>query len=102
MACWRRGEGCGAREVQKGTRRAGCGRSWTGVSAGRDAAARTHVRAKRTLWARPEHARGVLDDMPWQPRESQTKRELAEIGYGLGQNLRTCWLGQELKLTMQI
>ena len=30
------------------------------------------------------------------------KRELAEIGYGLGKNLRTCWLGQELKLTMQI
>ena len=83
----------------RGTRRAGWGRV---LSAGWDAATRVHAGAERTLWARPEHARGVFDDMPWQPRESQTKRELAEIGYGLGKNLRTCWLGQELKLTRQI
>ena len=26
------------------------------------------ARAKRALWARPEHARDVLDEMPGQPR----------------------------------
>ena len=54
--------------VQKGTLRAGCGRSRTGLSAGRDAAARALAGAKRMLWARPEHARGMLDEMPGQPR----------------------------------
>ena len=34
----------------------------TGVR--RDAAARAHVRAKRMLWVRPEHARDVFDEMP--------------------------------------
>ena len=52
----------GARLVEvvwwyKGTRRAGCGRSRTGLSAGHDAAARAHARAIRALWARPVHAR---------------------------------------------
>ena len=48
----------------KGTRRAGCGWSRTGLCAGRDAAARALVGAKCTLWARPEHARDMLDEMP--------------------------------------
>ena len=52
----------------KGTRRAGCGRSRTGLSAGRDAAARALVGAKRTLWARPENTRDLLDEMPGHPR----------------------------------
>ena len=67
---------------------------------GRDAAARAHVRAKRTLWARPEHARDVLDEMPWHARGFQTTRELAEWGYRLGQIHETCWIGQGLKFTM--
>ena len=54
----------------RGTRRAGWGRV---LSAGWDAATRVHAGAKRTLWARPEHAWGVFDDMPWQPRESEPK-----------------------------
>lgn len=94
---WRELRGWG---VQKGTLRAGCGRSRTGLSAGWDAVTRAHVCAKRTLWARPVHARDVLDEMPGQPREFQTTRELAERGYGLGQNLGTCWVGQGLKFTM--
>ena len=52
----------------KGTRRVGCGQSRTGLSAGRDEAARALVGTKRTLWARPEHARDVFDEMPGQPR----------------------------------
>ena len=28
-----------------------------------------HARAKRALWARPEHARDVLDEMPARSRE---------------------------------
>ena len=58
---------CGEGEhvARKGTRRAGCGRSRAGVSAGRDAAARAHARAIRALWARPVHARKVFDTMPW-------------------------------------
>ena len=31
---------------------------------GLDAATRAHARAKRALWARPEHARDMLDEMP--------------------------------------
>ena len=31
---------------------------------GPDAATRAHARAKRALWARPAHARQVLDEMP--------------------------------------
>ena len=58
----------------KRTRRAGWGRV---LSAGCDAAARVLEGAKRMLWARPEHSRGVLDEMPGQPREFQTTRELA-------------------------
>ena len=38
----------------------------TGVR--RDAVARAHVRAKRTLWAHPEHARDVFDEMPGHAR----------------------------------
>ena len=45
----------------RGTRSAGWGPV---LSVGCDAAARAHVRAKRTLWARPEHTRDVLDKMP--------------------------------------
>ena len=64
---------CGARLVGevwrcKGTRSVGWDRSRAGLSAGRDAAARALVGAKRTLWARPEHARDMLDEMPGQPR----------------------------------
>ena len=48
----------------RGTRSVGWDRSRAGLSAGRDAAARALVGAKRTLWARPEHARDMLDEMP--------------------------------------
>ena len=36
---------------------------------GPDAATRAHARAKRALWARPVHARQVLDEMPARVRE---------------------------------
>ena len=36
---------------------------------GPDAATRAHARAKRALWARPAHARQVLDEMPARVRE---------------------------------
>ena len=36
---------------------------------GHDAAARARARAKRALWARPEHARHLLDEMPARSRE---------------------------------
>ena len=49
----------------RGTRRAGWGRV---LSAGWDAATRVHAGAKRTLWAHPEHARDMLDEMPGHPR----------------------------------
>ena len=62
---WRALQGWG---VQKGTLRAGCGRSRTGLSAGHDAAARALAGAKRTLWVRLEHARDMLDEMPGHPR----------------------------------
>ena len=52
----------------RGTRSVGWDRSRAGLSAGRDAAARALVGAKRTLWARPEHARDMLDEMTGQPR----------------------------------
>ena len=35
---------------------------------GPDAATRAHAHAKRALWARPEHARDVLDKMPGHAR----------------------------------
>jgi hypothetical protein len=35
---------------------------------GHDAAARARARAKRALWARPAHARQVLDAMPERAR----------------------------------
>ena len=36
---------------------------------GPDAATRAYARAKRALWARPVHARQVLDEMPARVRE---------------------------------
>ena len=36
---------------------------------GPDAATRAHARAKRALWARPAHARQVLDEMSARVRE---------------------------------
>ena len=86
--------------VQKGTLHASCGRSRTGLGAGWDAVTRAHMRAKRTLWARPVHARDMLDEMPGQPRGFQTTRELAERGYRLVKIHETCWIGQGLKFTM--
>ena len=52
----------------RGTQSVGWDRSRAGLSAGCDAAARALAGAKRTLWARPEHARDMLDKMPGQPR----------------------------------
>ena len=36
---------------------------------GPDAVTLAHARAKRALWARPAHARQVLDEMPARVRE---------------------------------
>ena len=46
----------------------GQGPERVGTGAGRDAAARAHWRAKRTLWARPEHAHHLFGEMPWPAR----------------------------------
>ena len=51
---------------------------------GPDAATRAHARAKRALWARPEHARYVLGNMPRHARGLQSTRGLAGWGYRLG------------------
>ena len=52
----------------RGTQSVGWDRSWAGLSAGCDAAAQALMGAKRTLWACPEHARDMLDEMTGQPR----------------------------------
>ena len=46
----------------------GQGPERVGTGAGRDAAARAHWRAKRTLWARPEHAHHPFGEMSWPAR----------------------------------
>ena len=61
---------------------------------GCDAATRAHARAKRALWARQEHARYMLGNMPRHARGLQTTRGLAEWGYMLGQIHVTCWSSQ--------
>ena len=38
------------------------------------------ARAKRALWARPEHARDVFDDMPGQPRVREGGWQLTGLG----------------------
>ena len=38
------------------------------------------ARAKRALWARPEHARDVLDEMPGQPRVREGSWQLTGLG----------------------
>ena len=38
------------------------------------------ARAKRALWARPEHARDVLDEMPGQPRVLEGGWQLTGLG----------------------
>ena len=53
------------------------------------------------LWARPVHARDVLDEMLWHVRGLQTTRKLAGWGYSLRQNHWTCWFGQVAKFTVQ-
>ena len=65
-AVGRQGRLCG----EGGGGRAGCEWGEAGAGAGRrpcDAAARAPARAKRALWACPEHARDVLAIMPGQP-----------------------------------
>ena len=64
VALWGARGGRGGVAVQEDTWRASCCWPRARTGAGRDAAARAHVRAKRTLWARPEHARDVFDEMP--------------------------------------
>ena len=57
----------GSSAVQEGTRRAGCGWPRARTGAGWAAARRggsVHARAKRALWARPEHARQLFGEMP--------------------------------------
>ena len=54
----------------KGTRRAGWGRSWAGFGCGGATRRLGRTGAKRTLWARPEHARDMLDKMLGHPRGS--------------------------------
>ena len=41
-----------------------------------------HARAKHALWARPEHARDALDEMPGQPRVREGGWQLTGQGYG--------------------
>ena len=59
------------------------------------------VAAIRALWARPVHARDVLDEMLWHVRGLQTTRKLAGWGYSLRQNHWTCWSGQGIKSIVQ-
>ena len=64
---------CGARLVGEvwrcnGTRRAGWGRSRAGFGCGGAMRRLGRTGAKRMLWARPKHARDMLDEMPGHPR----------------------------------
>ena len=43
---------------------------WASKGQGRDAAARLRARAKRALWARPEHTRYMFGKMPRHARGS--------------------------------
>ena len=57
--------------------------------------------AKRVLCSRPEHARNVLDEMPWHAGGFQTARGLAGWGYRLGKHHWTGWFGQGIKFIEQ-
>ena len=47
---------------------------------GPDAATRAHARAKRALWARPEHARYVLGNMPRHARVLERGWKITGLG----------------------
>ena len=59
------------------------------------------VAAIRALWARPVHARDVLDEMPWHSRALGWSWDLAGWGYSLRQNHWTSWYDPRFKVTMQ-
>ena len=52
----------------RGTRSVGWDRSRAGFGCGGATRRLGRTGAKRTLWARPEHARDLLDEMPGHPR----------------------------------
>ena len=68
----------GQRGLRASGRAPGCDRTAPGVRWHAEAV-RLRARAKRVLWARPEHARYMLDIMPGWPRGLGCKQDLTGL-----------------------